>query len=162
MAGTPFKFSLDRVLKVRRREAEGTQRVLARRQQDRKQQEARVAEARRRITALNKATRVGSTVGPLALRQDQAYRAEAQRVLGEAERALTHLQTLEDQARQDLLARRHAEEALNTLADQERTRHHKAQDAALTSLLDEQALTGFRQNAARRTGGGAPGRPAGV
>lgn len=148
MAGKKFEFSLERVLRVRQREAEGAQRVLAQRMRERQQQEARVAEARGRMESLDDGVEAGTSLGLVSLRQGHAFRQDARRTLDEAVQALERQRALEREARRAALERRRVEEALRTLSDQERARHRQEQDAAETSLLDEQALLGFRQNRA--------------
>lgn len=148
MTGKKFQFSLDRVLKVRQHEAEDAQRVLARRMQERQQQETRVTAARQRLERLGRGIEVGASTGSVSIRRGDAFRQDAQHALDEALQALERQRALEREARQAVLERRRAEEALQTLSDQERARHRKKQDAVETNVLDEQALTGFRRNRA--------------
>ena len=150
MADKSFQFPLERVLSVRRHEVENARRRLASKIQERKQQEARVAEAQARFAALNATGSQGELVGLAALRQGHAFRQDARQAMDAAHRVLENLQCLEEQARQELLAKRQAEEAIQTLADQARAQHRKKREAATASFLDEQALAGFRRDRATK------------
>ena len=149
MADKSFRFPLERVLSVRRHEVEAARRCLTCRIQDRRRQEARLAEMRERLAALE-ATSREEPVGLAVLQQNYAFRQEAWHAVEAARRTLEDLQRLEEEARQELLAKRQAEEALQTLADQARTQHRRKQEAAAASFLDEQALASFRRDRASR------------
>jgi flagellar biosynthesis chaperone FliJ len=79
------------------------------------------------------------------LRQQEAFRHAARLAHEQACAELRALQDAENQVRSELIDKRCAEEALQTLHDQELERHRQDEDASETRFLDEQALETFRR-----------------
>ena len=116
MAGKTFRFSLQKVLDLRARQAEEAERTLSRAVRARREQEERVAAIRaRRRAACDDASSApaGATLGPATLRRRAGHFA----------------------------ARRRPEEALRVLRDQEARAHRMARDKAELEFLDEQATS---------------------
>ncbi len=141
MAGKRFKFALENVLKLRHHEAERARQDFLNAAAERERQEQAVAAARLRLHELIAAPAQAGPVGPVMLRQRDAFRRDAQRACLQAERALTEKKTHEEKARLQLVERRRAEEALQNLRDQRRDEHVREQDAQDLSFLDDQAIS---------------------
>ncbi len=143
MAGKKFSFPLENVLRLRHHEVERAEDVLTHRVQQRVAQEACVEQAHQRLCELVSKGVGGQTIGPQALRQYDAFRQDARRAYEEAQQQLERLRKLEAQAREQLVQRKQAEEALQTLHDRKETEHLKEQESAEMAFLDEQAIAGF-------------------
>lgn len=145
MSGKKFTFSLHSVLKLRRHKTEQARQALARAVSDIRQQETRVAQARQRLDALPSTLPTGQAIGPLTLRQRDAFRRDAQHTYDEACRELARLRQVEAEARAHLIQMRQNEETLQTLHDQQKAAFLKEQETSETTLLDEQALSGYHR-----------------
>jgi flagellar FliJ protein len=141
MAGKTFRFSLQRVLDLREREAEEAERALARAVRARREKEEVLAAARRRRAEACAPPATGP-LDPAALRRRAGFLDDLRRAEGEAARQLDRLRRQEAEARRALMARRRPEEALRVLRDNEATAHRRAQDEAELAFLDEQAVAG--------------------
>ncbi len=143
MAGKRFKFDLENVLKLRRHETERARQVLLDAAIERERHESLLADSQRRLQEITKSTTSTGTVGSITFRQHDAFRRDAQRALQQAMRALKQKQQEEEAARQQLVDRRRAEEALQNLHDQQKEAHRREQETVELAFLDEQALSSF-------------------
>lgn len=147
MSERKFHFSLDKVLQLRRHEADRARQALLLSMQAREAGEAQVEKARERLAELNSVGFAQGQVGPRSLQRLEAYRQEAQCAYVLAVEEMEQLRQQESTARTHLLEKRHAVETLQTLYEQEAEEHRQMQAAAETAFLDEQAVIGFhRQN----------------
>lgn len=141
MPGKTFRFSLQKVLDLRQREAEEAERALGRAVRARREQEEHLAALRARRAATCDAA-PGGALGPATLRRHAGYLDDLRRAELDAARRLDRLVREEEAARHALAARRQPEEALHTLRDQEATAHRRTQAEAELAFLDEQAVSG--------------------
>lgn len=153
MAGRTFRFSLQNVLELRRREADSAELELSHAVRARRDQEAALEEVRRhRASACDAAGASGRTPSdPASLRRSAGFLDDLRASEHEAGRRLERLLREEAEARRALVARRRPEEALRLLRDREADAHHRAIAEAEMAFLDEQAITGHarRQRASR-------------
>lgn len=144
MAGKTFRFSLQSVLDLRRREAEDAERALGRAVQERRAHEERLdAASRSRAEACADAPE-----GPLdstTLRRRAGFLSDLREAEAEAARLLDTVREQEATAHRTLLARRQPEEALKVLREQQASVHHRARAKAEAAFLDEQAAAGHRR-----------------
>ncbi|MDZ4700617.1 MAG: hypothetical protein SH809_12990 [Rhodothermales bacterium] len=146
MYGKKFRFSLSSVLRVRSHETDQAQKALAAALKKRMAQEKKVAEAASDIDRLQQGSvSLQTAVTAAWLRQADGLRLDAQRRLGLEEKRLKHCLREEQQARRDLVTRRSAEQALETLRDIEKQRFQQAEQYADNKRLEEQALDVFRR-----------------
>ena len=146
MPGKKFRFSLDSVLKVRRHETERARQELSQALNTTQQQENRVLEAKAHLASTAASSPASGAVDPMALRRHAAHRADAQRALDRDSKRLERLRMAEAKARAALVKKRQAEEALQTLHDQEQAQHLQEHHAAETAFLDEQAIISHYRN----------------
>ncbi|GIV59772.1 flagellar FliJ family protein [Rhodocaloribacter litoris] len=140
MAGKKFQFSLQSVLKLRRHESDTARQALARTMEARKTQEERLAEIEARLHEAAERELQARRTAPQDFRRLAAYRLELQQARDRERRSLEQKRLEEERARHRLLARRRAEETLQTLHDEQKMQHEQALQRAETDLLDEQAL----------------------
>ena len=145
MPGKKFRFSLASILRLRQHETERTRFDLAKKMQDRKAQEAEVLEARDQLAEINPDIQTQQTVRVTDLRRVEALKQDARNMLHKANERLEDLMTQEQRTRSDLLQKRSAEEALQTLHDQEKTRHIRDIESAENKQIEEQALDKYRR-----------------
>jgi len=146
MAGKKFRFSLERVLKLRRHETEQARQQLALVRRKCSTQQERVAAAKNRLEDLSLEAPGTGTFEPIAFRQHAAYRQDAQQQLDRAHRDLQQLQQTEKKAQAVLLDKSRAEEGLQTLRETEKARYLATELHAENAFLDEQAISGFHRN----------------
>jgi flagellar export protein FliJ len=146
MSTRKFHFSLDSVLHVRRHETESARQDLLQTMQARETGEAEVNQARERLAELNSIGFAQGQIGPQSLQRLEAYRREAQCAYVTAVEEMEQLRHLESQARAQLLEKRHAQETLHTLYEQEAQEHRQVQAAAETAFFDEQAVISFNRH----------------
>ncbi|MEZ4702887.1 MAG: hypothetical protein R2834_21320 [Rhodothermales bacterium] len=152
MAGKKFRFSLSSVLQVRTHETERAKKALAAAIARRVAQEKKVDDAMQALDTLHRdAARSDRPVTASTLRQTDGLRLDAQRRLKTEQQRLKHCLREEQQARRELVDRRSAEEALETLRDIEKHRFVQAENYADNKLLEEQALDAFRRKNASDT-----------
>ena len=140
MPGKKFRFSLKNVLELRRHETERAQDALTKAEAALDAQKERLEQARNRLDAHRRSVTRGDTIRPAALRHNDAFRQKAQQAVATARDAVRTAEAKVDNARAALQKRRQAEEALETLREQEKHEHDQAQAKAETAFLDEQAI----------------------
>ena len=113
--------------------------------QDRKAQEAQVLEARDHLADIAPNIDEQKTVRVTDLRRLEALKEEARLTLLKASERLEDLKIEEELVRHDLLQKRSAEEALQTLHDKERSRHVRDIETAENRQIEEQALDQYRR-----------------
>ena len=145
MSGKKFRFSLASILRLRQHETERTRYDLARAIKDRIAQEAQVVVARDHLADLSPGVDQHKTVKVTDLRRAEALKEEARQMLQRASERLEDLMTHEQQTRDNLIQKRSAEEALQTLHDQEKTRHIRDIESAENKQIEEQALDKYRR-----------------
>ena len=144
MPGKKFRFSLASILRLRQHETQRTQHDLAKKMQDRRAQEAQVEEAREHLAELAPGVN-NQTVKVSDLLRSEALKEDARHLLKKASEQLEDLISREEHTRKDLIQKRSAEEALQTLHDQEKTRHIRDIESAENKQLEEQALDKYRR-----------------
>ncbi|NNF59043.1 MAG: flagellar export protein FliJ [Rhodothermaceae bacterium] len=144
MAGKTFRFSLQSVLDLRRREAEEAEHALGRAVQERRAQEEQLAATRRHRAEACAETSDGP-IDSTTLRRRAGFLEDLREAEAEAARRLDAVRRQEVVARRKLTARRKPEEALKVLREQEATAHRRTRAKAETAFLDEQAAAGHRR-----------------
>ncbi|MEM1042271.1 MAG: flagellar export protein FliJ [Bacteroidota bacterium] len=144
MAGKTFRFSLQSVLDLRRREVEEAEHALGRAVQERREREEHLAATRRKRAEAHAAMPDGP-IDPTVLRRRAGFLGDLRSAEAEAARRLDVVREQETEARCALTARRQPEEALRVLRDQEASAHRRAQAKAEADFLDEQASTRHRR-----------------
>lgn len=141
MKGKKFRFSLERVLKLRRYETERVRQHFGQVAQARQEQEAVVLRMAQRLIDLPEIDtgRIDSS----ALQRHDAFRQDAQRQYDQACTQLASCRQREGEARRQLRQKHGAEESLQRLREREAIHHKKAQQDAEGAFLDEQAAAGY-------------------
>ncbi len=145
MSGKRFRFSLERVLELRRRETEEARQTLAQVQRACRAQERHVAEARLRQATLQEQAPVLAAASVRGLRRYAAHGQDQRRAYRTACAKLEALREQESAAQRRLMEARRTEEGLDTLREQEKARHEKACAEAEAAFLDEQAVMRHRR-----------------
>lgn len=143
MAGKKFRFSLDHVLAVRSHAARQAEQALAAALHDRRDHEARLAQAEATLPALAERAPAPGTAAPADFRRFAATQQEAFRARARARRALEAAHHREAEARTALTEARRPEEALHTLREQEADAHRRAAQSAELAFLDDQAAAAY-------------------
>lgn len=145
MSGKKFRFSLESVRRLRRHETERAEQHLGQIVRARRKQEQRVAAARQHLDDLTRtATHEAPSANLHRLRQRDAYRQQARHTLRTERKTLNELKQREEEARAHLLEKRHAEERLQTLYEQEKAQHKKEMRDAEAAFMDDQAVMRHR------------------
>jgi len=145
MAGKKFHFSLDSVLKLKRHEADMARQFLARAIEQRIAHEQRLREVDERLEEVNETAAVSSPSDPVSFQRLSTYRLELQRARDREIRSVASKRQEEDRARRLLIEKRREEETMQSLHDEEASRHKQSQNAAETAFLDEQALMTYQR-----------------
>ena len=145
MQGKKFRFSLASILRLRQHETERTKQDLAKKIQDRVKQEKEVSDAREVLAEITPAINTNKPVEIGVFRRLEAHKYDARQTLLKAQERLRNLEIEEQKTRQDLLKRRSAEEALQTLHDKEKDTHFREQQTAENKIIEEQALNNYRR-----------------
>ncbi len=140
MPGKKFRFSLQKVLELRRHETECARQALAKAESALEAREEELQQARHRLANRRPNVASGQTLRPVTLRKEAAFREDARRAVADARRAVAAARERVTDARNQLQERQRAEEALDTLRDQEKDEHEQEQAKAETAFLDEQAI----------------------
>lgn len=140
MSGKKFRFSLRRVLDLRRHATDRAQLTLAEARAAQEAQAAQVERARAQAAERHRTRFRTGRVGTAQLRQAEAFRHDARRRLATARAALSIYEERVRQARTALQACRQAEEGLEKLREREKQQHEDAQAKAARAFLDEQAV----------------------
>jgi len=140
MSGKKFRFSLQKVLELRRHETERARQALTEAESVLETRREELQQARRRLADCRSSVANGQTLRPATLRKEAAFREDARRAVATARAAVADAHERVANARDRLQERRRAEEALETLREQEQAKHEKEQAKAETAFLDEQAV----------------------
>lgn len=143
MAGKTFRFSLQSVLDLRRREAEEAEHALGRAMQERRAHEEQLASASQQRAEACAEAPEGPTDSTM-LRRRADFLNDLRETEAEAARSLTAVREHESKARRTLTVLRQPEEALKVLRHQEATAHRRTQAKAEAAFLDEQSATRHR------------------
>lgn len=145
MSGKRFRFSLQRILEIRRREQSAAQQALAQAQRERRRQEERVVEARRDLQTLQEQVPAAQSASVRGLRHHGSYCQDQRRACRALCDELDALRQQEATAQRHLMEARRTVEGLEILRDQEKAQHETAQANAEAAFLDEQAVMRHRR-----------------
>ena len=140
MPGKKFRFSLKKVLELRRHETEQARQALAGAERELQQKEAELERARDRLAERRRRVEEARQQDPARIQQADAFRREARRKVEEIRGAVEACRERVERARADLQERRRAEEALDELRSQEKEQHDREQKKADEAFFDEQAV----------------------
>ena len=149
MSRKKFSFSLASILKLRQHQTEQKKQDLAKKMRDRKTQEQEVVVAREHLADISNQVdnKQGLTVKHLQRRQ--AFHDDARTALHKASERLEDLILEEQLTRADLIQKKSAEEALQSLHDQEKANHIRGMETAENKQIEEQALESYRRKKIR-------------
>lgn len=145
MSGKKFRFSLASILKLRQHETEQKKQDLAKKMQDRKSQEQEVSNAREQLANIASDIEEKQAHSVKLLKRRQAFQDQARIALQKANERLEDLIQEEQQTRADLIQKKSAEEALQSLHDQEKASHIRGLETAENKQIEEQALESYRR-----------------
>ena len=146
MPGKKFRFSLASILKLRQHQTEKSKQDLAKKILNRKSQEKEVNDARELLADLsNEEVDKEQTVTVKFLKRRGALREQARIALLRANERLEDLIQEEQQTRADLLQKKSAEEALQSLHDREKENHIRGLETEENKQIEEQALESYRR-----------------
>ena len=145
MQGKKFRFSLASILRLRQHETECSKLDLAKKIQERQQQEQQVSVARDVLADLSPAIQTNQSVEIGMFRRMEAHKEDARQNLHKAQERLRNLEVEEQKTREDLLKKRSAEEALQTLHDREKDSHLRELATVEDKIIEEQALGNYRR-----------------
>jgi len=151
MPGKKFRFSLQKVLELRRHKTERARQALsnAERELDRKKEQLR--QARKRLAKRQRGIGEGAALRSAELQQAGAFREDARQSVVKARAAVEEAQRRVEETRAELQEARHAEEAFEELRDQEKDEFDQEQTKAEIAFFDEQAVQRHARN-----GGSSP------
>lgn len=145
MSGKKFRFSLASILQLRQHQTEQKKQDLARKMQDRKSQEKQVSEARNHLADITTQFKNSTSFTINFLQRRVAFQEAAKEALNKASERLEDLKLEEQQTRADLIQKKSAEEALQSLHDQEKANHIRDLESAENKQIEEQALESYRR-----------------
>ncbi len=145
MSGKKFQFSLASILKLRQHETEQKKQDLAKKMQDRRSQEKEVSNAREHLAVISSDIQEKQALTVKSLKRRQAFQDQARETLQKANERLENLIQQEQQTRADLIQKKSAEEALQSLHDQEKANHIRGLETAENKQIEEQALESYRR-----------------
>ncbi len=145
MSGKKFQFSLASILKLRQHETEQKKQDLAKKMQDRRSQEKEVSNAREHLADISSDIQEKQALTVKSLKRRQAFQDQARETLQKANERLENLIQQEQQTRADLIQKKSAEEALQSLHDQEKANHIRGLETAENKQIEEQALESYRR-----------------
>lgn len=145
MSGKKFRFSLASILKLRQHQTEQKKQDLAKKMQDRKSQEREVTEAKELLADLSNKVDEKKSFTVKFLKRREAFQDEARIALLKANERLEDLIQEEQQTRADLIEKKSAEEAIQSLHDQEKANHLRGIEDAENKQIEEQALENYRR-----------------
>ena len=109
-------------------------------------QEKEVSDARDVLAEITPAINTNQPVEIGVFRRLEAHKYDARQTLLKAQESASETSKIEEQkTRQDLLKKRSAEEALQTLHDKEKDTHLREQQTAENKIIEEQALNNYRR-----------------
>ena len=113
--------------------------------QDRKSQEQEVSEAKENLNGLSGDVNNKQPFTVEFLKRREAFQHDARTALLRANERLEDLIIEEQQTRADLLQKKSAEEALQSLHDREKANHIRGLETAENKQIEEQALENYRR-----------------
>ncbi len=113
--------------------------------QDRKSQEKEVSTAREQLAEMSSDIKEKQALTVKTLQRRQAFQDQARHALQKANERLDNLIQEEQQTRADLIQKKSAEEALQSLHDQEKANHIRGLETAENKQIEEQALESYRR-----------------
>lgn len=140
MPGKKFRFSLQKVLELRRHQTKRAHQALVEAEQELKVKEAQLKEAREHLAQCRRAAVEAEGLRPAELRQAEIFRQQVRQDVKQAREAVEACQGRVKEARAELKEWRQAEEALEELHDREKEQHAEEQAKAETAFFDEQAV----------------------
>lgn len=140
MPGKKFRFSLQKVLELRRHETERARQSLADAERALEQKKKQLKQARQHLARCQRAVQEGDALRPAQLRQAGAFREDARQSVVEAREAVKECRQRVDEARVELQEARQAEESFEELRDQEKEQYDREQAKAEVAFFDEQAV----------------------
>ncbi len=151
MPSKTFRFSLQSVADLRRREADQAEQAVALALSRCQQQAQAVSDAEQHLAHVEAGLDAARARGLHGARQQEQFRRDACRAVQQARRLLDSHRRQADQAQRVLQIRKTAQESLDTLRDREKQHHAAAEQRADMAHLDEQALSIYlRRQAASR------------
>ncbi|MFK7846923.1 MAG: hypothetical protein AB8G77_16600 [Rhodothermales bacterium] len=145
MSRKKFRFTLASILNLRKHETEKKKQDLAKKLKDRKSQEKEVSEARKHLADISNKVEKKQALTVKFLKRQEAFHFEARNALLKANERLDDLIIEEQQTRADLIQKKSAEEALQSLHDQEKANHIRGIESAEDKQIEEQALENYRR-----------------
>lgn len=139
MDGKKFRFSLQKVLELRRHQTKLARHRLAEARRDLELKETQLRQAREYLGKCQQTASDAKDLRPAELRQDEAYRRDARKALKEASEAVDECRERVERAREDLRECQKEEEALEKLRDEKKEDHDEEQAKATAEFFDEQA-----------------------
>ena len=154
MPGKKFRFSLQKVLDLRRHETERARQALASAKRDLERKKERLRRARKRLAKCQNAVEEGEALCSAKLRQAGAFREDARQSVLNARAAVKDARQRVEEARAEVQEARHAEEAFEELRDQEKNAFDEEQEKAEIAFFDEQAVLRHTRNSHSMLGQG--------
>jgi flagellar FliJ protein len=140
MPGKKFRFSLQKVLELRRHEAERARQSLADAERELEQKENKLKQAREHLARCQRTVQEGDALRPAQLRQAGAFREDARQSVADAQAAVEECRQRVEKARAELQEARQAKESFEELRDQEKEQYDREQAKAEIAFFDEQAV----------------------
>ncbi len=140
-----FRFKLASILKLRQHQTEQKKQDLAKKMKDRKSQEQQVSEAKELLSDLSSKVDNKQAFTVKYLKRREAFQIEARHALDKANQRLEDLIQEEQQTRADLIQKKSAEEALQSLHDKEKADHIRGLESEENKQIEEQALENYRR-----------------
>lgn len=140
MPGKKFRFSLQKVLDLRRHETERARQALADAEQELERKKEQLAQARKRLAKCQRTVEEGDVLRSAQLQQAGAFREAARQSVADARAAVKERRQRVEEARAELQEARQAEDAFEELRDQEKEQHDREQTKAEIAFYDEQAV----------------------
>ncbi|PSQ75706.1 MAG: flagellar export protein FliJ [Bacteroidetes bacterium QH_7_62_13] len=141
MPGKKFRFSLQKVLELRRHEVKRARLALADAQRDLERKQEQLEEARQSLADRQRDPEKKTGVRPQDLRKKEAFRERARRQVAEAETAVEDARQRVDEARSDFQEARQKKKAFEELRDKEKAMFDLEQEKAEIAFFDEQAVS---------------------
>lgn len=140
MLGKKFRFSLQKVLELRRHETKRAQQELADAKRELELKKTQLKQARQYLAKCQRTESDAEDLRPAELRKAEVYRKEARRAVEDAREALDTCRDRVEQAREAYHERRQAEEALEKLREEKKGEFDDERQRAETEFFDEQAV----------------------
>lgn len=146
MPGKKFRFSLQKVLELRRHKTERARQALASAERKLDRRKEQLKQARKRLAERQRVVEEGVALRSADLQQAGAFRKNARQSVAEAKAAVEDVQRRVEEARAELHEARQAEESFEELRDQEKDKFDQEQTKAEIAFFDEQAVQRHSRN----------------